>query len=352
MQNINKNNTAKNNKKAPKRSSEGELQEGVSTRSSGKASNAPTVDTDDASSVRSCASSLNDWQMATGKIPAVILTKVSQAVSLSPLYAEEEEMGNLPPPGRNNSQPTTSADGSPADPNNAARPTYNELFPRGEEDEAPVPVIPEARGPGGGETTGEYCLKQAREEERKIRAEIERLQKILDVQEKPEKTKTYMEFVEEVRKKEAEYRRPIPDLEAPANEQAIVLYKIAVKSNNMQGTLAKGTKEAAAQMCAAATALAIRAQNPADVPIDEQLRDLRTEIAKLRHQNKTANLLLEKYKRGKQWEKGSSVWRGMGFLGTKLGNFTTIRGWGNPRVLRKGTATTPKAKEEERKESK
>ncbi|KMQ89096.1 hypothetical protein RF55_11312 [Lasius niger] len=124
--------------------------------------------------------------MATGKIPAVILTKVSPAVSLSFLYAGEEEMGNPPPLGRNNSQPTTSADGSPPDPNNAARPTYNELFPRGEEDEAPVPVIPEARGPGGGETTGEYCLKQMREEERKIRAEIERLQKILDPQEKPE----------------------------------------------------------------------------------------------------------------------------------------------------------------------
>ncbi|KMQ89095.1 hypothetical protein RF55_11311 [Lasius niger] len=74
-------------------------------------------------------------------------------------------------------------------------------------------------------------------------------------------------------------------------------------------------------MCAAATALAIRAQNPADVPIDEQLRDLRTDIAKLRHQNKTANLLLEKYKKENSGKKAL------------------------------GTATTPKAKEEERKKA-
>lgn len=78
---------------------------------------------------------------------------------------------------------------------------------------------------------------------------------------------------------------PVNDLEALTSNYADVIFEIAVKSGRMQGTLIKGAKEAAASMCAAATALAIKAQNPKEIPIDEQIDNLRQSIDDLKHKN-------------------------------------------------------------------
>ncbi|KMQ85266.1 cobyrinic acid -diamide synthase [Lasius niger] len=88
----------------------------------------------------------------------------------------------------------------------------------------------------------------------------------------------------------------VADLEALAAEQATTIYKAAVKSGKIKETMTKGVKKAAATMCAAATALAIKAQNPVDISRDRQVEALRARIKKLQHEKHTLELLLDKHK--------------------------------------------------------
>lgn len=65
----------------------------------------------------------------------------------------------------------------------------------------------------------------------------------------------------------------------------------------MQGPLTREANDAAAKICAAVIALAIRAQNSFETPISTQLEDLRWQMNKLRHENQNLRILLQKMER-------------------------------------------------------
>lgn len=71
---------------------------------------------------------------------------------------------------------------------------------------------------------------------------------------------------------------PSHALEAMSAEDATGIFRIVIPSEQLKGTYIKQAKEAAAEMSAAITVLAMRAQNPTGIPIDKQLRELRSEI--------------------------------------------------------------------------
>lgn len=137
----------------------------------------------------------------------------------------------------------------------------------------------EKKGPDRPPTTGGYYVlleKQAKEREL---ADLQREADILNPAIKPRDTKSYKRFVERIEEKQGEYEQaPLQDLEALVSERTAAIYKIAVDSGNMKGTLTKQAKEAAADICAAATVLAIKAQNPIDVPQHRQVEELRKQL--------------------------------------------------------------------------
>lgn len=115
---------------------------------------------------------------------------------------------------------------------------------------------------------------------------------------KPGLTKSYTEFVERIRYKE-EKHAPIADLEALVSEKSTDIYKVVVYSKTMKGTFVKLAKEAAADMCAAAIVLALKAQNPGEVSVTEQLKELRHQLQILRMENAQLRRLVEKKSRTK-----------------------------------------------------
>lgn len=124
-----------------------------------------------------------------------------------------------------------------------------------DESEERIPKVPPQRKIGRPETTGEYKLMCARREKAALEEEIRAEREILDPLVKPKDTKSYKNFLESIQDKEEEYmERPIPDLEALVAEKADVIFKVATDSKRLKGTMVKEAKQAAAAMCAAASA--------------------------------------------------------------------------------------------------
>lgn len=169
------------------------------------------------------------------------------------------------------------------------------------EGEEKAPALPVKKKSDRPETTTDYHQKLAAEKKAAAEQEEQKEMHILDPLQKPsDKSKSYLDFLEEIREKEAEFKqRPIADLEVMAAEQTTVIYKIAVNSGMMKGTITKGVKHATAIICAAATTMAARAQNPIETPVEEQLTALRRQIQELRHKVQTLELLNRKLKKQK-----------------------------------------------------
>lgn len=118
---------------------------------------------------------------------------------------------------------------------------------------------------------------------------------------KPNQTKSYKVFLERIKDKEEEYKyAPIVDLEAMVSEKCTDIYKIAVQSGTMKGTFIQRAKEAAADMCAASTVLTLKAQNPEEIPVAEQLRELRHQLHFLRHENTLLRKMIGQLKKSKR----------------------------------------------------
>lgn len=113
---------------------------------------------------------------------------------------------------------------------------------------------------------------------------------------KPRDTKSYKEFLGNIKDKEKELQSgsPIPDLEALVSESTAAIYKVTVDSRKMKGTLVKLAKTAAADMYAAATIVAIKAQNPAAVPVYKQVETLHGQVQHLRMENSQLKQALAK----------------------------------------------------------
>ncbi|XP_029157230.1 uncharacterized protein LOC114929732 [Nylanderia fulva] len=168
-------------------------------------------------------------------------------------------------------------------------------------EESIIPTLKEKRGRGRPVTTGQYEIlkekKSKEEEERKIQKE----KGILDPLIKPAQTKSYKEFLERIKEKEEEYRyAPVLDLEAMISEKSTDIYKMAVQSGNVKGTLVKLAKDAAADMCAAAMILALKAQNPPEMQVVEQINELKHQMHLLRMENAQLRRMVEQTKQQKR----------------------------------------------------
>lgn len=168
-----------------------------------------------------------------------------------------------------------------------------------------IPFVPVKRGRGRSVETG---IGRVIARERAVRAretELRAERELLDSSQRPENTKSYRNIQDVIRTRIDEFRQaPLVDLEALAAERATQIYKVVTRSQNMKGTLICAAKEAAADMCAAATALAIAAQNPRDRPVDEQLMEIRCQMGEFRKENEmlreqVAQLLGKLKKKGK-----------------------------------------------------
>lgn len=92
--------------------------------------------------------------------------------------------------------------------------------------------------------------------------------------------------MERIKDKEKEFRNTlIVDLEAMVSEKTTDIYKVAVNSGTMKETYARQAKEAAADMCAAATVLALKAQNLTATPVYKQLEEPCQQMHTLRMEN-------------------------------------------------------------------
>lgn len=169
-----------------------------------------------------------------------------------------------------------------------------------EKDVGELPLTFEGRKQGRPATTGDYGRKKE-VMARKVEEDEERkVQEILDPLTKPFLTKLYTSLLNQIKEKEDKSEHSsIAGLEAMVFERTIDLYKVAVGSGKLQGPIIKMAKEAAAEMCATVTILAIKAQNPQEVPIDRQLRELRQQMLQLRMENEQLRKMLEKRRKGK-----------------------------------------------------
>lgn len=143
--------------------------------------------------------------------------------------------------------------------------------------------LPERRGRGRPETTGDYRrlkeLKRKRQEKDEKREYIE----VVSPQVSPRSrstslSRTEADFVEEFKNSGS------LEVAAAATEYANTVFKIAEKSKNLKGTFIKELKEAAAATTAAVETLAKRVQNPQASGVDEEL-DRRKELRGLKYEN-------------------------------------------------------------------
>ncbi|KMQ85504.1 gag-like protein [Lasius niger] len=275
--------------KARKSTRTGLEEEGRRTKSSSRASTPSLAST--VTVEGSGAETNTGRQVTVGNLqPTVKLTKLSPANSLASISVENREQG-----GSRRKEEVRRERGS------AAGAYSGHLDPLGltadeeEEGNTEIPDIPEGKNRRPPSTGDYYVLLEARKR-RKKEEEEKRVRDILDPTVTPDLTQSYQEFLEDIRAKEAQYRHhPIPDLEAMAAEQATTIFKVADRSKKMQGPLIKEAKKAAAKICAVATALAIKAQNPSETLVSEQLEDLRAQMDKLRHENQNLKILLKKW---------------------------------------------------------
>lgn len=141
---------------------------------------------------------------------------------------------------------------------------------------------------------------------------------------------------------------PIGALESMVAEKSMGIYKVAVSSGNLKGTLVKHTKESAADLCAAATVLAMKAQNPEEETIDSQLRELRQQMRALRveneHLRKTVTQLKKKMQKGQDTTSRDEASREEGSLDE--GESEHI-----PRLTRQQTAKLPPFGKKQRKDT-
>ncbi|KMQ95400.1 hypothetical protein RF55_4393 [Lasius niger] len=157
-------------------------------------------------------------------------------------------------------------------------------------------TLPEKR-PGRPVTTGEYEKEKERMAKEAEEKELQKEKDILDPLIKPSLTKLYKEFLERIKDKEKKFRNTlIVDLEAMVSEKTTDIYEVAVNSGTMKETYARQAKEAAADMCAAATVLALKAQNPTATPVYKQLEELRQQMHTLRMENMQLRRMVEKLK--------------------------------------------------------
>lgn len=164
-------------------------------------------------------------------------------------------------------------------------------------EEEAIPETKDNKGPGRPPTTGAYYVLQARQAKEAEERDLQNEREILDPLIKPGQTKSYRDFMDQIKTKEEFCHTPIAALEALISERSTDIYKVAIQSKTMKGTFMKQVKEAAADMCAAATVLAIKAQNPEEVTVSEQLKELRHKIQLLRMENAQLRKMVEK--RGK-----------------------------------------------------
>lgn len=161
------------------------------------------------------------------------------------------------------------------------------------EKQIPFPILKQERR-GRKETTGAYRIKKQKEAKKKEEEEALREQEILDPQYEPSQGKSYSGWLNDIKEKGEEFRkRPTQDLEALAAEKARAIFKIAVYSSSLKGNYVKYAKEAAGEMCAAATTLAMRAINPREIPMEKQLEDLRMQIHQLQMEKQQLEHKLE-----------------------------------------------------------
>ncbi|KMQ81858.1 hypothetical protein RF55_24948, partial [Lasius niger] len=133
--------------------------------------------------------------------------------------------------------------------------------------------------------------KEAEEEEERKERET------LDFLIKPAMSRSYKQFLDRIRDKEDEFENAtISNLEAMVSEKATNLFEVAVGSGTMKGSFTKRTREAAADICAAATVLALKAQSPKEVPLNKQLEDIRRQMQQLRLENQQLRQMLEERK--------------------------------------------------------
>lgn len=181
-------------------------------------------------------------------------------------------------------------------------PVPEKVLPLTPEQDLPSIPAPRKRGrPPGPEYEIRKAEKARKEEEREALWEQNEAlweQEILNPLQEPHPGKSYYDFLERIRNKGEEYyMRPIPDLAAIASEKATALYKVAVMSKHLKGPLMKHAKEAAADMCAAASTLAIRAQNPIETSTEKQMRELQNQIHQLRLEKQQLARELERARR-------------------------------------------------------
>lgn len=137
--------------------------------------------------------------------------------------------------------------------------------------------------------------RKEREKKKAEEAELQWEREIMDPLKIPELKGSFKAFLKQITSKEQEFHNaPIRDLEALVAEKGTAIFKVMVQSGNLKGTFIKHVKEAAADMCAAATTLAIRAQNPNEVSFSEQLAELRRQVQFLSNENNELRQMIEK----------------------------------------------------------
>ncbi|XP_029178449.1 uncharacterized protein LOC114946189 [Nylanderia fulva] len=163
------------------------------------------------------------------------------------------------------------------------------------DEEEAIFIIEEKKRQGRPITTGESeKLKTRRAQEAKEK-DLQKEKEILDPQIKPEPKKSYKAFLDSIRDKEEICKEAsIADLEAMISEKCADIYKVSVQSGNMKGTFTKAAKEAAADMCAAATVLAMKAQNPQETNVENQMAEMRHQMRILRMENAELRRVVER----------------------------------------------------------